>query len=136
MAPAAVEPAPAIAATAAAPAPSGSAKALAPTKLGDIAVDSVTVRGMLEADARGGVSRRTDRLSACLADPKNQQTGSLIIKVGIDASGSVADSRAVGGDLVGTPLAACLLPVFYKMGFAAPASGGAGFEITLRVGAP
>ena len=35
-------------------------------------------------------------------------------------------------ELVGTPLAACLLPVFYKMGFAAPPSNNAYFEITLR----
>lgn len=131
-----VEPAPAIADSVAEPAPSSSASALAPTKSGELAIDAVTVRGMLEADARGGVTRRMDRLSACLADPKNQQTGSLIIKVGIDGAGSVADTRAQGGDLVGTPLAACLLPVFYKMGFAAPSSGGAGFEITLRVGVP
>lgn len=135
-APAVVEPPPAIADSAAAPTPSGGAPALAPTKPGEVAVDAVTVRGMLEADARGGVTRRMDRLNACLADPKNQQTGSLIVKVGIDASGSVADSRPLGGDLVSTPLAACLIPVFYKMGFAAPASGGAGFEITLRVGVP
>jgi len=77
-----------------------------------------------------------DRLNACLADPKNQQTGALTVKVGIDAAGSVSDSRPLSGDLVGTPLAACLVLVFYKMGFAAPAGNGAGFEIALRVGAP
>jgi hypothetical protein len=135
--PAVAPPAPSIAPSVAEPAPSVSAApAPAPTKPGELAVDAVTVRGMLEADARGGVTRRMDRLSACLADPKNQQTGSLIVKVGIDATGSVADSRAIGGDLQSSPLAACLVPIFYKMGFAAPASGGAGFEITLRVGAP
>lgn len=54
------------------------------------------------------------------------------MRVGIDASGSVGFVRTTGGDLVGTPLAACLLPAFYKMGFAAPASNSAHFEITLR----
>ena len=48
-------------------------------------------------------------------------------------SGSVSYSKATGGDLSGTPLGACLLAVFYKMGFAAPASSGATFEITLRI---
>jgi len=92
----------------------------------------VASRGMLEADARGGVQRRIDRLQACLADPKNQQSGTLSVKFGIDPSGSVTYSRATGGDLLGTPLGACLVPVFYKMGFAAPASTGATIEITLR----
>lgn len=87
---------------------------------------------MLEADARGGVMRRFDKLQACLTLPKNEQRGSLSLKLGIDANGSVTYSRATGGDLLGSPLATCLLPVFYKMGFAAPASTNAYFEITLR----
>jgi hypothetical protein len=87
---------------------------------------------MLEADARGGVERRKEKLQACLAEPTNQQSGTLSLKIGIDTAGSVSYSKATGGDLVGTPLAACLLPVFYKMGFAAPASNGAYFAITLR----
>jgi hypothetical protein len=87
---------------------------------------------MVEADARGGVERRMTKLQACLADPNNRQSGALSLKIGIDAAGSVSYSKATGGDLVGTPLAACLLPVFYKMGFAAPASNSAYFEITLR----
>ena len=95
-------------------------------------VEAVTTRGLLEADARGGVERRKAKLQACLAEPSNQQSGALSLKIGIDASGSVSYSKATGGDLVGTPLATCLLPVFYKMGFAAPASNGAYFEITLR----
>ena len=67
-----------------------------------------------------------------MADPKNQQSGTLSLKVGIDPSGSVSYSKTTAGDLVGTPLAACLLPAFYNMGFAAPASNSAAFEITLR----
>lgn len=113
-----------LASTSAAPAPSG-----AP---GELQVEAVATRGMLEADARGGVQRRMTKLQACLAEPNNQQSGALSLKIGIDAAGSVSYSKATGGDLVGTPLAACLLPVFYKMGFAAPASSGAYFEITLR----
>ena len=77
-----------------------------------------------------------ERLQACLADPKNQQSGLLTLKVGIDPSGSVTYTRPTGGDLSGTPLAACLLLVFYKMGFAAPASNSANFEITLRAPPP
>jgi len=100
---------------------------------GTVQVETVTTRGMLEADARGGVARRTDRLTACLVDPKNNQKGSLSLKIGIDPSGSVSYSKATDGDLKGTPLGNCLLAVFYKMGFAAPASNSAGFEITLRV---
>jgi hypothetical protein len=100
---------------------------------GTVQVEAVTTRGMLEADARGGVTRRMDRLSACLADPKNTQKGSLSLKIGIDPSGSVAYSRAMAGDLVGTPTGTCLLAVFYKMGFATPASSNAGFDISLRV---
>jgi hypothetical protein len=118
---------PAGAASAAAPAPSGHA--------GELQIEAVTSRGMLEADARGGVQRRSERLQSCLADPKNQQTGTLTLRIGIDPSGSVAYSRATGGELVGTPLAACLLPVFYKMGFA-ETKGNASFDITLRAPSP
>jgi hypothetical protein len=99
---------------------------------GELQVEAVTTRGMLEADARGGVQRRITKLQACLAEPTNQQSGALSLKIGIDSAGSVSYSKATGGDLVGTRLAACLLPVFYKMGFAAPASSSAHFEITLR----
>jgi hypothetical protein len=77
---------------------------------------------MLDADARGGVELRTDRLQACLAHPKNDQKGTLSLKIGIDSAGSVSYSKATGGDLKDTPLGACLLAVFYKMGFAAPPS--------------
>ncbi len=113
-----------LASSPAAPAPSG-----AP---GELQVEAVATRGMLEADARGGLERRKAKLQTCLAEPANQQRGALSLKIGIDAAGSVSYSKATGGDLVGTPLAACLLPVFYKMGFAAPASNGAYFTITLR----
>lgn len=135
-APAAVEPAPSGVAEVTVASAIASVAPAPPAPSDKLVIDAVSVRGMLEADARGGVTRRMDKLNACLADPKNQQTGALIVKVGIDAAGSVADTRALGGDLASTPLAACLIPVFYKMGFAAPSSGGAGFEITLRVGAP
>jgi hypothetical protein len=130
-------PAPPEASASAAPstAPSGAAPP-APGHPGELQIDAVATRGMLEADARGGVQRRIERLQACLADPKNQQSGALSLKIGIDPAGSVAYSRATGGDLLGTPLAACLLAVFYKMGFAAPASSSASFEIVLRVPAP
>jgi hypothetical protein len=100
---------------------------------GELQIEAVTARGMLEADAHGGVQRRIGKLQACLAEPSNQQSGTLSLKIGIDAAGSVSHSKAIGGDLVGTPLAACLLAVFYKMGFASPASSSASFEITLRV---
>jgi hypothetical protein len=110
--------------SAAVPAPIGA--------LGALQIDALTARGMLDADARGGVERRTDRLQACLADPKNNQKGTLSLKIGIDSAGSVSYSKATGGDLKDTPVGACLLAVFYKMGFAAPPST-AGFEITLRV---
>jgi hypothetical protein len=98
-----------------------------------VQVDAVTARGMLEADVRGGVARRMDKLQACAADPKNQQKGALSLKIGVDPSGSVHYSRATAGDLGGTPLGTCLLAVFYKMGFAATAANSANFEITLRV---
>ncbi|HKY39928.1 MAG TPA: hypothetical protein VJN18_28530 [Polyangiaceae bacterium] len=114
------------------PAPSASVAAAPAGAPGELQIATLVSRGMLEADARGGVDRRKDRLQACLTDPKHQQSGALTLKIGIDASGSVAHVRPTGGDLVGTPLAACLLPMFYKMGFAAPASSGASFEITLR----
>lgn len=119
----------------AAPVASGApSAALAPPagEPGTVQVEALTARGMLEADARGGVARRTDRLQACLADPKNDQKGTLLLKIGIDSSGSVSYSKATGGDLAGTPVGSCLLAVFYKMGFAAPPAS-AGFEITLRV---
>jgi hypothetical protein len=117
-----------------APAGEGAAPALAaaPGTPGELQIEAVTTRGMLEADARGGVQRRITKLQACLAEPANQQSGALSLKIGIDSAGSVSHSKATGGDLVGTPLAACLLAVFYKMGFAAPASNSAHFEITLR----
>ncbi len=114
------------------PAPSASVAAAPAGAPGELQIEAVASRGMLEADARGGVDRRKDKLQACMTDPKHHQSGSLTLKVGIDASGSVGYVRATGGDLVGTPLAICLLPLFYKMGFAAPASNGASFEITLR----
>lgn len=105
-------------------------------KPGELQIETIVTRGLLEADVRGGVSRRMDRLQACLADPKNQQSGVITLKVGIDPSGSVTYTRPTGGDLGGTPLASCLLLVFYKMGFAAPASNTANFEITLRAPPP
>lgn len=110
-----------------------SAEPPAPGVPGQIEIGEVTVRGILEADARGGVEHRKERLQACLADPKNAQHGSLTYKVGIDASGSVAYIRPAEGDLKGTPVADCFLRVFYKMGFAAPASNNAYFNVTLRV---
>lgn len=132
-------PAPSVEATAApsaAAVPSIAASAPAPTGKSELIIEAVKVRGMLEADARGGVSRRMERLQACLAEPKNQVAGSVTIKVGLDAAGSVAFSRASDGELKDSPLAACLVPVFYKMGFAAPVSGNSGFEITLRATVP
>ncbi len=119
-----------------APAASAAPSVAAPAEAGQpgtLQIEAVTARGMLEADVRGGVTRRMERLQACLADPKNQQSGALSLKIGIDPSGSVAYSKATGGDLAGTPLGTCLLAVFYKMGFAAPASTGASFEISLRI---
>jgi hypothetical protein len=100
---------------------------------GIVQVDAVTARGMLEADVRSGVARRMDKLQACVQDPKNQEKGALSLKIGVDPSGSVNYSRAMGGDLSGTPLGTCLLAVFYKMGFAAKGVTGASFEISLRV---
>lgn len=100
----------------------------------EVVIDTVNVRGLMEADAQGGVTRRLDRLSACLAEPNGRQSGVLHVKVSIDSIGSVADSRATGGDLASTPLGACLASAFYKMGFAAPKSGSATLEVTLHVG--
>lgn len=133
--PAVVVPAVVVPAAASAP-PVIASSAPSPAAPSAIVIDAVTAHGLLEADARGGVTRRLDRLTACLADPKNQGTGTLVVKVRIDPSGSVTTSRPVDGDLASTPLGACLVAVFYKMGFAAPPGSGAGFEITLRVGAP
>ena len=130
-APAASTPPAASAEPAASAAPSASAAA-APGAPGELQVEGVVTKGMLEADVRGGVARRIDRLQACMTDPKNQQSGALTLRIGVDASGSVGYARPTGGELVGTPLATCLLPAFYKMGFAAPPSNGAYFEITLR----
>jgi hypothetical protein len=110
----------------------GAEPAAQPGAARELLIENVLARGMLEADARGGVARRMSKLQACLQDPNNQQSGALSLKIGIDAAGSVTYSKATGGDLVGTPLGACLLPVFYKMGFAAPASSTSTFEITLR----
>lgn len=117
-------------------APSGSASAApAPSAGGPVAlqIEAIEPRGMLEADVRGGVTRRMERLRACLTDLEHQRAGTLVMKVGVDASGSVAFSKPTGGDLLAQPIAACIMQVFYKMGFAAPASDTAGFVITLRV---
>ena len=119
----------------AAPSTVGSAAA-APSAVGEpgtVQVDAITARGMLEADVRGGVTRRLDKLQACLQDPNNQQKGSLSLKIGVDSSGSVTYSKATGGELSGTPLGSCLLAVFYKMGFASTSATNATFEITLHV---
>jgi len=113
--------------------PSAAESVVAPAAApGSLSIESVTARGLLEADVRGGVLRRIERLNACLDGHENRQAGLLTLKIGIDASGSVTYSKAVGGDLAGTPLAKCLLANFYKMGFAAPAVENASFEITLR----
>jgi hypothetical protein len=141
-------PVPAASASAAAPVPAiasavaavGSGGAPLPSASGGVPsgavpaleIANVTARGLLEADARGGVTRRMDRLQACLTNPKNRQSGELTLKVNIDGSGSVANSKPTGGDLLGKPLGDCLVLQFYKMGFAAPASDNAGFDITLR----
>ena len=61
------------------------------------------------------------------------EEGAVSLKVGVDPSGSVKYSRALAGELSGTPLGSCLLAVFYKMGFTATAANTANFEITLRV---
>jgi FtsH-binding integral membrane protein len=133
----------AVAAASAAPTESAAAAGAAPSasaappvatggEPGTVQVDAVTPRGMLEADVRGGVARRMDKLQACLVDPKNSQRGTLSLKIGVDPSGSVTYSKAVGGDLSGTPAGTCLLAVFYKMGFAATTANNASFEISLR----
>lgn len=122
-------------ATPAAPVASASAAPAPPVVAGapgELQIETVAAKGLLEADARGGVQRRFDKLQACLSEPKNQQSGALTLRVGIDAGGSVNYVRPTGGELVGTPLAVCLLPAFYKMGFATPGSANAYFEITLR----
>jgi hypothetical protein len=108
-----------------------SAQPAAPS--GQIEIGEITTRGLLEADARGGVTRRLDRLQECLANPKNDQHGTLMLKIGIDASGSPSFVRATDGELKGTPLGDCLLRVFYKMGYAAPSANNAGFNVTLRI---
>lgn len=113
--------------TAAAPAPPAAG---AP---GEIVIEALTAKGMLEADARGGVERRKERLQACVADAAQVHAGTLALKVGVDVSGSVTYSRVTGGELADTPLATCLLAVFYKMGFAATSANGGHFQITLRV---
>jgi hypothetical protein len=100
---------------------------------GTVQIDAITTRGMLDADVRGGVERRMDKLQACLQDPKNQQKGALSLKIGVDPMGSVTYSKAMAGDLSGTPLGSCLLAVFYKMGFAGTSASNAHFEITLHV---
>jgi len=125
--------APPLSASAAAP-PVPSLSAVPPTAgaFGELLIETVVPKGLLEADARGGVQRRFDRMQACLAEPANQQHGALTLRITLDPGGSVTHVRSIGGDLVDTPLAACLLPVFYQMGFAAPAAGGGHFEITLR----
>jgi FtsH-binding integral membrane protein len=120
----------------AAPSGVGGSAAAAPSAVGEpgtVQVDAITARGMLEADVRGGVTRRLDKLQACLQDPNNQQKGSLSLKIGVDSSGSVTYSKATGGELSGTPLGSCLLAVFYKMGFASTSATNANFEITLHV---
>ena len=124
---------PAAPAASAAATASAAAVALTGGEPGSVQIDSLTVRGLLEADARGGVTRRMDRLQACVADAKNAQKGTLSLRIGVDPSGSVDYSRATGGELKGTPLGTCLLAVFYKMGFAATAANSANFDITLRV---
>jgi hypothetical protein len=119
-----------------APVASTTASATAPVAAGEpgsLQVDAVTARGMLEADVRGGVLRRMDKLQACLREPANQQKGTLSLKIGVEPSGSVTYSRATAGELSDTPLGKCLLAVFYKMGFAATSANSANFEITLRV---
>lgn len=122
------------AAPSAAPAPGSAPPGSAATSsTGRIEIGEVTTRGLLEADARGAIEYRKDRFEACLADAKNDQHGSLTFKVGVDRSGSVAYIKPTEGDLKGTPLADCLLRVFYKMGFAAPPSDTASFHVTLRV---
>jgi hypothetical protein len=124
--------------SAAAPVASGATSAAAiaaPAAFGaarQLEIGAITTRGMLEADARGGVARRMDRLQACLVDPKNDQSGELTLKVAVDVSGSVSFSKPIAGDLTGKPLADCLMRVFYKMGFAAPPSTTSSFQITLR----
>lgn len=110
--------------------------AAAPAAPARVVIETMNVHGLMDADAQGGVARRMERLGACLTEQNQQQRGTLTVKVSIDAIGSVADSRALSGDLATTPLGACLASAFYKMGFAAPKSGSAGFEVTLRVGEP
>lgn len=132
----AVAPAPSVAPadSAVAPAPSAAAadSGVAPGAPGELVIEKLEAHGISEADARGGVQRRFEKLQACLSQPNNQQRGTLSLKIRIDGNGSVTYSRALTGDLLGTPLAGCLLPVFYKMGFAAPSADNAYFEITLR----
>jgi hypothetical protein len=121
--------------SAAAPAPAVTEQpgvALPEGASGQLQIDSITARGMLEADARGGITRRLDRLEACLAEPKQRQSGLVTFKLVVDTSGSVTFNRAIGGDLVDSPLAACLMPIFYKLGFATPAATGATVVVTLR----
>jgi len=121
-----------LASASASPAPSASAPPGA-GEPGTVQIETVNARGMLEADVRGGVLRRMDKLQACLQEPKNQQKGALSLKIGVEPSGSVTYSKATGGELSDTPAGSCLLAVFYKMGFASTTAANPTFEITLRV---
>jgi hypothetical protein len=121
-----------LASASASPAPSASAPPVT-GEPGTVQIETVNARGMLEADVRGGVLRRMDKLQACLQEPKNQQKGALSLKIGVEPSGSVTYSRAIGGELSDTPTGSCLLAVFYKMGFASTTATNPTFEITLRV---
>lgn len=99
---------------------------------GRVSIQSLSTRGMLETDARAGLTRRFALLEACLEGRVSAIPETLSVRIFVDRTGSVSNVRPEGGELVDTPFGQCAIRNFYRMGFA---SGGdpASFELTLLV---
>jgi hypothetical protein len=134
--PSAVVELPSAAVAVSAPIASASAPATSETDLpagGLVNVESIAVNGVLQSGAEAIIERRRNLLESCAARGGLEQAGTLSARVVVAAGGGATSVTPVSGDLVGTPLADCLIRAFYHMGFPPPLSKPATVLVTLRV---
>ena len=119
-----------------APIASASASAMAeadPPAGALVKVEAIEVNGVLEASASTILERRRNLLESCAARDRLEEAATLSVRVVVATSGGAASVTPISGDLMGTPLADCLVRAFYHMGFPPPLSKPATVVLTLRV---
>jgi hypothetical protein len=88
---------------------------------------------VLQSGASAIIERRRDLLESCAAHGGLEEAGTLSARVVVAAGGGASSVTPIDGNLVGTPVADCLIRAFYHMGFPPPVSKPATVVVTLRV---